>query len=97
MRLAGTVALWGVMLVPFGAAHADPRVPPGATSCAGCHARTGPGGPIPRIHGRPRREIAAFMAAFRSGRVRATVMDRIAKGFSDEEIDAIAAWLSQQR
>ena len=37
------------------------------------------------------------MLAFRSGAQPATVMDRIAKGFSDEEIRAIAAWFAAQR
>jgi cytochrome c553 len=32
------------------------------------------------------------MLAFRAGQKPASVMDRIAKGFSDEEIKAIAAW-----
>jgi cytochrome c553 len=35
------------------------------------------------------------MKAFQEGTKPATVMDRIAKGFSDEEIAAIAAWLSR--
>lgn len=33
------------------------------------------------------------MLAFKAGTRAATVMDRIAKGFSDEEIRAIAQWL----
>jgi cytochrome c553 len=37
------------------------------------------------------------MQAFRSGQRAATVMDRIAKGFSDEETRAIAVWLGQKR
>lgn len=37
------------------------------------------------------------MIGFRSGKLPATVMDRIARGFSEEEIGAIAEWLSQQR
>jgi cytochrome c553 len=37
------------------------------------------------------------MAEFRSGQRPATVMGRIAKGFSDDEIKAIAAWWSSQR
>jgi cytochrome c553 len=37
------------------------------------------------------------MQAYRSGQRPATVMDRIAKGFSDDEIDAIAAWFGVQR
>jgi cytochrome c553 len=34
------------------------------------------------------------MTAFRAGTREATVMDRIAKGFSDEDIRAIAEWLA---
>jgi cytochrome c553 len=37
------------------------------------------------------------MQAFRSGQTPATVMDRIAKGFTVEEIQAIAAWYAAQR
>jgi cytochrome c553 len=39
--------------------------------------------------------IVPAMKAFRSGRP-ATVMDRIAKGFSDDEIKAIEAWFVMQ-
>jgi cytochrome c553 len=37
------------------------------------------------------------MQAFRTGERPATVMDRIARGFTDEEARAIAAWVSQRR
>jgi sulfide dehydrogenase cytochrome subunit len=37
------------------------------------------------------------MQELRSGQRTATVMDRIAKGFSDDETRAIAAWLAAQR
>ncbi|MEA2840606.1 MAG: hypothetical protein QOF41_1936 [Methylobacteriaceae bacterium] len=36
------------------------------------------------------------MQDFRSGKREATIMTRIAKGFSDEETRAIAVWLSAQ-
>jgi sulfide dehydrogenase cytochrome subunit len=36
------------------------------------------------------------MQQFRSGQRPSTVMGRIAKGFSDDEIQAIAAWLAVQ-
>jgi cytochrome subunit of sulfide dehydrogenase len=36
------------------------------------------------------------MQAFRSGARPATVMGRIAKGFSDDEVKAIAAWYGAQ-
>jgi cytochrome subunit of sulfide dehydrogenase len=41
-------------------------------------------------------QIGTTMLAFRSGQRSATVMDRIARGFSEQEIAAIAAWLGQQ-
>jgi len=41
--------------------------------------------------------MMAAMQAYRGGQRPATVMDRIAKGFSDDEIKAIAAWFSAQR
>ena len=41
--------------------------------------------------------IVKAMQDFRSGQRTGTVMDRIAKGFTDEEIQAIAAWYAAQR
>jgi sulfide dehydrogenase cytochrome subunit len=82
-----------LILVALGVLAATPAAaqPSGAASCAGCHAQAGP---VPGLEGRPAAEIAASMAAFRSGERPATVMDRIAKGFTDDETRAIAAWLA---
>jgi sulfide dehydrogenase cytochrome subunit len=77
---------------------AGAAAPPGASSCAGCHSEAGrPNVAIPSIHGQQAAEIIAAMRAYRAGERPASVMDRIAKGFSDEEIQAIAAWISAQR
>jgi len=51
---------------------------------------------VPSIRGREPAEIVAAMQAFRSGERPSTVMGRIARGFSDDEIRAIAAWLVAQ-
>jgi cytochrome c553 len=51
---------------------------------------------MPPLRGRNADEIAAAMAEFRTNARPATVMDRIAKGFSEDETRAIAAWLAQQ-
>jgi cytochrome c553 len=51
---------------------------------------------VPRLAGQNAGEIVAAMRAFRSGQRSATVMDRIAKGFSDDEVKAIAAWFETQ-
>jgi cytochrome subunit of sulfide dehydrogenase len=74
------------------------EVPSGAASCSGCHpAHADADTPVPRLAGEDEGAIVAEMQAFRSGQLPATVMDRIAKGFSDGEIQAIAAWLVMQR
>jgi cytochrome c553 len=52
---------------------------------------------VARLVGRDRAEIVKAMQEFRAGQRAATVMDRIAKGFTDEEIQAIAAWYAAQR
>jgi cytochrome subunit of sulfide dehydrogenase len=77
-------------------ASAEP--PAGAASCTGCHpASTRVTSPVVRLAGLDRAVIARAMQEFRSGQRAATVMDRIAKGFTDEEIQAIAAWYAAQR
>ena len=77
-------------------ASAEP--PAGAAACSGCHpASTRVMSPVPRLAGLDPAAIVKAMQEFRSGKRAATVMDRIAKGFTDEEILAIAAWYATQR
>ncbi len=72
--------------------------PPGASSCTGCHPATaGVATPVPRLNGRDAAQIVTAMTEFRTGKRPATVMDRIAKGFSDDEIKAIAAFIWAQK
>ncbi len=86
------------MLAAAGAPAVAFSPPPGAASCSGCHAPSaGPAAGAPRLLGRNPADIVAAMQAFRSGQRAATVMDRIAKGFSDAEVEAIAAWYGDQR
>ena len=72
---------------------------PGAAACSGCH-------PTSRWVGHRRarglsgatpRDIVTAMQEFQRASCPATVMDRIAKGFSDDEIKAIAAWYGAQK
>jgi cytochrome subunit of sulfide dehydrogenase len=77
---------------------AAPEPPAGASSCSGCHAPSARADtPIPRLIGRSAADIVAQMQAFKTGQKQSTVMDRIAKGFSDAEIQAIAEWYAQQK
>jgi cytochrome subunit of sulfide dehydrogenase len=52
---------------------------------------------VPPLRGQSAAEIVAAMEAFRSGQRPSTVMGRIAKGFSDDEIRAMGAWLARQQ
>jgi sulfide dehydrogenase cytochrome subunit len=72
--------------------------PAGASSCSGCHpAARDVDTPVPRLIGRDPAQIIAAVQAFRTGQRPATVMDRVAKGFSDDEIKAIADWYGAQK
>ena len=78
-------------------ASAGAEPPAGAASCSGCHpANAGVQSPVPPLAGKNAAEIVAQMQAFRAGQRPATVMGRIAKGFSDTEVQAIAGWYAQQ-
>ncbi len=85
-----------VTLLAMTAAEAV-EAPPGAMACSGCHAGSaGVDTPAPRLVGMKADEILAAMLAYRSGARPATVMDRIAKGFTEPEAAAIAQWYATQ-
>ena len=96
MRGSLTAAIgWAAVAVATVAA-AEP--PAGALSCSGCHATSARvTTAVPRLIGLERARIVKAMQEFRTGQRPATVMDRIAKGFTDDEIQAIAAWYALQR
>jgi cytochrome subunit of sulfide dehydrogenase len=92
--VAAVIGLAAALSLP--AAAAEPPV--GAAACSGCHAaRAGVDTSVPPLAGRNPAEMVEQMQAFRSGQRPATVMNKIAKGFSDAELQAIAAWYAEQR
>jgi len=96
MNLPSGILTGALLLGASSALAAD--APPGAASCSGCHA-SNPAAetPVPQITGRNADEMVAAMAEFRSGAKPSTVMGRIAKGFTDDEMRPIAAWLAAQK
>jgi sulfide dehydrogenase cytochrome subunit len=89
------VAAVGVLLTTGHGLGAE--APAGASSCAGCHSAASGSNAMRALGGMPAAEITARMAAFKSGSAQATIMDRIAKGFTEEEIRAIATWYAAQK
>lgn len=82
------------------AAHAQAVLSPSAEACLSCH------GPLPQAASLPQaafpplltldpEAVVSAMAAYRSGARTGTIMNRIAKGYTDEESRAIAAELAQ--
>jgi cytochrome c553 len=83
-----------------GAAAQDASARNLAAGCAICHGTLGkpaPDAPLIPLAGLPRDHIATQMRAFRDGKRPATVMHQIAKGYSDAQIDAMAAWFAAQK
>jgi len=86
-----------MMAAQVSALAGSPEPPPGASSCSGCHTARRADTAVPPLFGRPAADIIAQMQAFKSAQKPATVMDRIAKGFTDAEIQDLANWYAQQK
>lgn len=90
---ATAIALLGLLAAP---ASADPlRTALVTGGCTGCHGQSGEGGNgVPAIAGtKSRADFIATMQAFREGKgnPQPTVMDRIARGYTDDEFALMAA------
>ena len=69
-----------------------------AATCANCHGTNGQvrGDVVKPLAGMPADKIVAAFNDFRSGALPATIMNQIAKGFSDDQVKAIAAYFAAQ-
>ena len=67
-------------------------------TCAGCHGTNGaaPGETIPILGGQSAAFLADSMRAYKSGDRNYYVMNIIANGFDDQQIDAISNWFASQ-
>jgi cytochrome c553 len=87
-----------VLLMTLAGAASAAEAPSGASSCSGCHAASASvQTPVPPLAGRAVENTVTALQAFRAGTRPATVMDRIAKGFTDDEVAAIAVWYAAQK
>lgn len=69
-----------------------------AAGCSGCHGTDGAAtADPPPLAGRSRDELARLLRDFKSGARPGTLMPQLAKGYTDAEIDALAAWFAAQR
>ena len=69
-----------------------------SNTCAGCHGTNGAsaGLSMPSIAGLDKGYLTEVMLQYKSGERPGTIMDRIARGYSESELKAIAAFYAEQ-
>ncbi len=69
-----------------------------AATCANCHGTNGVSvDVVESLAGKPKEELVRKMQEFKRGTKPATVMAQLAKGYTDEQIDAVAGWFAAQK
>lgn len=102
--MIGCIALISTMAPPAWAQKSDRKAKAAelgeilGQSCMACHGTRGASTQqaIPIIGGQNDVYISLSMKAYRAGTRPSTIMERIAKGYSTKEIDALAAYFSSQ-
>lgn len=93
MRLFLLPLLMGLAVAPAFGAEPDGRSL--SQACTSCHGLEGNSpGAIPALAGRPTDELSSLMLSFRDKPSDATIMNRLMKGYGDEEIAALAAYFN---
>lgn len=70
-----------------------------ANTCAGCHGGNGVsmGPSIPTLAGMSSAYFVEVMEGYQSDKIPSTIMGRLAKGYSDEEVTQLAEYFSKQK
>jgi cytochrome c553 len=69
-----------------------------AATCANCHGTEGrSAGTVPGLAGVDKGQIVSQMQDFKSGKRPSTIMQQLAKGFSDAQIEQVAAYFAAQK
>lgn len=97
-KLASTTGAALLLLTANAVSAQDLQVKQWASACANCHGTNGKAvGAAPALAGQPAAELIKKMAAYKAGAVSATIMHQIAKGYTDAQIEAMAAFFAAQK
>lgn len=100
MKMLAHVAASGLLAFAGLTQAADPNLGRNlAATCANCHGTNGHavrGGGLEALAGIPKDRTRQKLADFKSGDKPASIMHQIAKGYTDEQLDLIAAYLATQ-
>ena len=93
-----TAATW-LVFSGLAQAQVDPlHVRSWAASCAACHGTDGHAQPgMESLAGANKDELVKKLGDFKAGRKPATIMHQLAKGYSDDQIVAIASYFAAQK
>ena len=86
--------------LPFTATSPDNSVARSlAATCANCHGTEGRSATreVVSLAGLPKEHIVSQMKAFKDGTRPATVMHQLAKGYTDQQIELIAAYFAAKK
>ena len=99
MKWRGWALATGVLAVSALAQAAPPTAAMLSYACAGCHGTNGgsAGPTMPSLAGQSKEAIEVAMKKFKSGERSGSIMGRLAKGYSDAEVTAMAEFFSKQK
>ncbi|WP_426336690.1 c-type cytochrome [Pseudoduganella sp. R-31] len=85
--------------LPAAAVEAIPNGARLAASCTGCHGTNDAtqGSALPPLAGQPKDQLQAALRDFKSGKRPATIMTQLAKGYTDEQLEILAAYFAAQK
>lgn len=98
-KWSGLALAAGALAFSATAFAAPPSAEMLANACAGCHGTNGgsAGDTMPSLASQSESSIVEAMLKFKSGERSLTVMGRLAKGYSDEQIKALAGFFAKQK
>ena len=96
MKFFFSIVIMSIWLLPNLAIGGPDRATLLSMSCAACHGTDGKSpGSIPSLYGKSSKYIEDQMLHFRKGERKGTVMNRIAKGYSEADIKLIASYFGK--
>jgi cytochrome subunit of sulfide dehydrogenase len=98
-KWSGLVLAAGALAFSATAFAAPPSAEMLANACAGCHGTNGgsAGDTMPSLASQSESSIVEAMLKFKSGERSSTIMGRLAKGYSDEQIKALGGFFAKQK
>ena len=99
MKWRGWALATGALAISAMAQAAPPSAAMLSNACAGCHGTNGgsAGPTMPSLAGQSKEAIEVALKKFKSGERPSSIMSRLAKGYSDAEITAMAEFFSKQK